>query len=1164
MVLPHIAAHHSSFYKMRFSLIFLLYFFFSSIGSLNAQQTKDAVRSQVESQLSALRLLPDDFEQAISSDDFSSGGLRYVYYQQIYRGVKVFNGLLNAVVRPSGKVEVTGNRFVHAIKKSAGEQQVRVSASEALRSAFRHLELDITAAPQVLKRTIAKGSRNIYQQTIFAAAGPVEEDIPAELVWTNTGEKVILCWNIRIRLKSNWWEVRVSAIDGSVLEKNNWVLHCSFDHAPLPEVTALPETESREAMMGANDYQVFDLPLTSPIEGNRTIVNSPWSRAGQDNKAVSLQWHNDGTKTYTNTRGNNVFAKDDIAADNESSIGYSPVSPNLEFVFPFTEGAVASVNRDAAITNLFFWNNICHDIFYQYGFDEVSGNFQLSNQGRGGAGNDFVYADGLDGSGTNNANFATPPDGSAPRMQMFLWNASGATSQLLVNSPAGIAGGYPAATAFFNPSSPSSITGNIIVSSPAEGCSALSNASAVAGKIVVINRGTCTFVTKVKNAQNAGAIGVIIVNNVAGAPIGMSGTDPTINILSCMVSTTTGNQLKAALQNGAVNATIQANQSGSASLDANFDNGVIVHEYGHGVSNRLTGGPSAASCLSNAEQMGEGWSDYFALMFCTDWTKAQPNDARAMGNYLIGQGSSGGGIRDYPYSYDMAVSPYNYNFARTNTAVHDLGSAWASMLWDMTWNIIAMKPASADLYQGTGGNNIALRLVMEGLKLQPCNPGFVDGRDAILKADEILFNNEHRCAIWNAFARRGLGVSASQGSRNSASDGSQAFDAPEGLSLSVNPSVDLLAPGDTVDFSLNTLCGCTDSKGLKVNATLSSRLDFVSSSNGSYNPATRTVSFPAFDLTVTQRDTQMIRTIVNNSFSQPTIQFSDDAENGTSKWNAVKLSGTGNSTFSIGSNNVKSGSKSWFVPATIQPTLTALVLSEPLMIMPDALMSFWHYHKVEPDYDGSVVEISTDNGSTWQDLGNNMTRNSYNGTIAITDNALQGRKVFTGEEQMRQTVINLSDYSGQEVLIRFVYGSDTQNGALPTAIGWFIDDIQITSNDTCILVKATAGNQSSLASAQACVSVEAVEPVITGNDQSAISPVLVYPNPADEVVWINLNSENKNAMVRLYTITGLKLQEFSIQGGQSTPLRVDQLPPAPYLLEVNISGKSRMFRLITY
>jgi hypothetical protein len=161
-------------------------------------------------------------------------------------------------------------------------------------------------------------------------------------------------------------------------------------------------------------------------------------------------------------------------------------------------------------------------------------------------------------------------------------------------------------------------------------------------------------------------------------------------------------------------------------------------------------------------------------------------------------------------------------------------------------------------------------------------------------------------------------------------------------------------------------------------------------------------------------------------------------------------------------------------------------------------------------------------------------------------------------------VINLSDYSGQEVLIRFVYGSDTQNGALPTAIGWFIDDIQITSNDTCILVKATAGNQSSLASAQACVSVEAVEPVITGNDQSAISPVLVYPNPADEVVWINLNSENKNAMVRLYTITGLKLQEFSIQGGQSTPLRVDQLPPAPYLLEVNISGKSRMFRLITY
>ncbi len=65
-------------------------------------------------------------------------------------------------------------------------------------------------------------------------------------------------------------------------------------------------------------------------------------------------------------------------------------------------------NMNFAITQLFYWNNVMHDVSYQYGFDEASGNFQNNNQGRGGLGNDFVYADAQDGSGTDNANFSTP------------------------------------------------------------------------------------------------------------------------------------------------------------------------------------------------------------------------------------------------------------------------------------------------------------------------------------------------------------------------------------------------------------------------------------------------------------------------------------------------------------------------------------------------------------------------------------------------------------------------------------------------------------------------------------------------------------------------------------------------------------------------------------
>jgi hypothetical protein len=62
-----------------------------------------------------------------------------------------------------------------------------------------------------------------------------------------------------------------------------------------------------------------------------------------------------------------------------------------------------------------------HDRMYNLGFTESARNFQLSNHGRGGAQNDRVLAEAQDGSGTNNANFATPPDGFSPRMQTFLF-----------------------------------------------------------------------------------------------------------------------------------------------------------------------------------------------------------------------------------------------------------------------------------------------------------------------------------------------------------------------------------------------------------------------------------------------------------------------------------------------------------------------------------------------------------------------------------------------------------------------------------------------------------------------------------------------------------------------------------------------------------------------
>jgi uncharacterized repeat protein (TIGR01451 family) len=124
-----------------------------------------------------------------------------------------------------------------------------------------------------------------------------------------------------------------------------------------------------------------------------------------------------------------------------------------------------------------------------------------------------------------------------------------------VNTPAGIAGFYTVGTAAFGLPAPSGgLTANVVIGTdPADaagplttdGCSPLTNAAAVAGKFALIDRGTCGFIVKVKNAQDAGAIGAIIANSAAGAFGNLGGADPTITIPSVMFTFADGNTLKA-------------------------------------------------------------------------------------------------------------------------------------------------------------------------------------------------------------------------------------------------------------------------------------------------------------------------------------------------------------------------------------------------------------------------------------------------------------------------------------------------------------------------------------------------------------------------------------------------------------------------------------------
>ena len=222
--------------------------------------------------------------------------------------------------------------------------------------------------------------------------------------------------------------------------------------------------------------------------------------------------------------------------------------------------------------------------------------------------------------------------------------------------------------------------------------------------------------------------------------------------------------------------------------DSNLDNEIIAHEYGHGISNRLMGGAQAASCMTNAEQQGEGFSDWFGLMITLSENDS-PALPRGVATYSAGQTPNGNGIRNAPYSPDFNVNNYTYADSNDTANVsqpHGVGFVFATMLWDLTWAFIDEYGFDHDLTNGNGGNNKVMQLVIDGLKLAPCNAGFVEMRDAILLADLLTNNNQNECIIWNAFANRGLGYLADQGDADNRTDQIEDFSLPPSCQAATN------------------------------------------------------------------------------------------------------------------------------------------------------------------------------------------------------------------------------------------------------------------------------------------------------------------------------------------------------------------------------------------
>ncbi|KXN74711.1 zinc-dependent metalloprotease [Conidiobolus coronatus NRRL 28638] len=539
-------------------------------------------------------------------DQYTSehNGVTHIYLRQKVGDLEVINGDINLNFDRFGNLLSHGNSFHSEAKKERDHIDVSKfkftsTPIHALSSLYEHINSSLTEGE--LEDVVLVPENHLVGGNTYSIRNvpATTDEVKAKQALIQDGEgNLVPVWELEVPMDDNWFVAHVKADykDNTLLSLVDWV---------------------QEA-----EYTVFPLGINDPEEGDRKKLVDPHHPI-----ASPLGWHDQGDQgdKFTDTAGNNVYALENID-DNASwkdEYRRSKGGKDLKFNYPLDLTKSPKEYTDAAVVNLFYWNNALHDLYYVYGFDEKAGNFQQNNFDRGGRGNDPVIAQAQDGSGTDNANFATPPDGRRPRMRMYVWDQS----------------------------------------------------------------------------------------------------EPW--------------------------------------RDGDLEGGIITHEYSHGLSIRLTGGPANSNCLGWGEAggMGEGWGDAIATLFRQ---RKQFNRTQefGMGEYANG----GSAIRKYKYSTSFNTNPETYKTLNGPGyfGVHAIGATWAELLYEVYWNLVDEYGFSEDLlgHDLKYGNTLFLQLLLDGMKLQPCRPNFLDARDAIITADQVLTGGQNKCLIYKGFAKRGLGVNA--------------------------------------------------------------------------------------------------------------------------------------------------------------------------------------------------------------------------------------------------------------------------------------------------------------------------------------------------------------------------------------------------------------------
>lgn len=1087
-------------------------------------------------------------------------GVRHHYGVQMYRDMPVIPAFFDLHSRKDEIVSAHQN-FVQ-IDKLQGVMEGSLSADECLQAAALYLGIPQIGGSIIKHTSVNETNGN---QVTWDIPSWSKRPIKGHKVWLWQDQKIIQVWLINWLTPENnhWYNLFVSGYDGTILDKQDLIISCQAHpgHAHEARSECMPGLTPNASLATPNTYAVFPIPVESPNHGSMSQVSNP-----ADSMASPYGWHDvNGSKghEYQITRGNNVFAMDD--KDDDDAGGYSPDGgADLNFIAPFDNNKPASDFLDAAIINLFYMNNVMHDVWYHYGFDEQAGNFQQNNYGKGGLSGDFVMADAQDGGGNNNANFATPEDGDNPRMQMYLWTASAGSAKLLnVLPPSGAAGSYSGVQAGFGPQlTKTPITGRLVLVnsflSGTEGCDSFSNYAALKNNIALIDRGTCTFVEKVQRAQAAGAKAVVIINNTSSAPFSMGGSNAGISIPSMMISQQIGITLKTAVNSGVVNVSLSDSSGiGQKILDSDFDNGIIAHEYGHGISVRLTGGAMNSSCLNNQEQMGEGWSDFFSLVM-THEPNDQGADSRGIGNYVIAESVNGGGIRTYPYSTNKAISPYTYDDIKSLSVPHGVGSVWCSMLWDMYWALIDKYGYDSDIYRGTGGNNLAMQLVIDGLKLQPCNPGFEDGRDAILLADQLNNKGANQLLIWQVFAGRGLGYDADQGSTSSRSDGKEGYQIPPFVmnSLTVSKSAEgEVLQGDTLEYLVKVKnLTANVLKKITFNDTLSNDVTFHASigCNIQFNTGVLSMNLDS----MLPGDSLACRySVIVNTPKYTQNLFTEEFEGISANWKTQRDLGT--DSFKISQVRKRGGNNSLFITNPPTQSDQSAIFTFNLDTLENPALNIYHYFNTEDQWDGAVIEVSIKNQNNWVDAQDMFLIGGYNDNISVNPQSrISGQPAFTGNSNgFVQSLLDLSGYRGNSIDVRLRFVSD---GAA-SAEGWYIDDVslmELSLISNVVYLNTAAGVVSS---AEAKTMVQKNE-LTTSIQASNARGIKVFPNPVNETLHLEFDDAS-NRQILMYDARGRLIESFHTTAG-SERIAMQNLARGMYLILVKANSSTIQYKVI--